>query len=191
MSYAAKNKEKHAEQTRIWRINNRERLLEYDRKRHKRDREKERQYYKNNRAVRREKEKEYLKINKSKRNAYLRSYDKARRSSDTLYKLSTTLRNTIYRGFRYSGIGKPKKTELLLGCSIELAKEHIERQFKKGMTWKNHGQWHIDHIVPLASAKTEEDLIFLCHYTNLQPLWAKDNILKGRKIVEHQLKIAI
>ncbi len=54
-----------------------------------------------------------------------------------------------------------------------------------GMTWKNkefYG-WHIDHIVPLSSAKTEEDVYKLCHYTNLQPLWSKDNMSKGSKLI--------
>ena len=49
------------------------------------------------------------------------------------------------------------------------------------MSWENHGEWHIDHKKPLASAKTEEELKKLCHYTNLQPLWALDNIRKGAK----------
>ena len=51
------------------------------------------------------------------------------------------------------------------------------------MTWENHGHggWHIDHIIPLDSALSEEELYKLCHYTNLQPLWAKDNIRKGNK----------
>jgi hypothetical protein len=49
------------------------------------------------------------------------------------------------------------------------------------MNWDNYSfrGWHIDHIIPLTSAKNEEELIKLCHYTNLQPLWAKDNLSKG------------
>jgi hypothetical protein len=49
------------------------------------------------------------------------------------------------------------------------------------MTWSNMGEWHIDHIKPLATAKTEKDVYELNHYTNLQPLWAKDNLSKGAK----------
>lgn len=52
------------------------------------------------------------------------------------------------------------------------------------MTWENRGEWHIDHIIPLASASTEEELLALCHYTNLQPLWAFDNLSKGAKIID-------
>ena len=65
---------------------------------------------------------------------------------------------------------------------VEL-KEHMERQFIKGMNWENRDQWHIDHIIPLATAQCEDDVIRLNHYTNLQPLWAEDNLSKGSKII--------
>ena len=51
------------------------------------------------------------------------------------------------------------------------------------MKWDNHGKWHIDHIIPLSSAETEEEVYNLCHYTNLQPLWGEDNLKKGKKII--------
>ena len=72
-----------------------------------------------------------------------------------------------------------------MGCDIEFLKKHLENQFLDGMTWDDKGfyGWHIDHIIPLSSAKTEEDVYKLCHYTNLQPLWAKDNYNKGSKII--------
>jgi hypothetical protein len=54
--------------------------------------------------------------------------------------------------------------------------------FMAGMNWSNHGKWHIDHITPLSSAKTADELYTLCHYTNLQPLWAIDNLRKHDKI---------
>jgi len=57
----------------------------------------------------------------------------------------------------------------------------LEHQFKEGMNWDNQGKWHIDHIIPLSSGNTEEEIIKLCHYTNLQPLWAIDNMKKGSK----------
>jgi hypothetical protein len=51
------------------------------------------------------------------------------------------------------------------------------------MSWDNHGEWHIDHIIPLSSAKNENDVYTLCHYTNLQPLWAEENLRKSNKII--------
>ena len=70
-----------------------------------------------------------------------------------------------------------------LGCSIDFLKEYLKKQFKDGMSWENHGQWHIDHIKPLASfdLTDREQLIKACNYTNLQPLWAEDNFKKGSK----------
>lgn len=75
---------------------------------------------------------------------------------------------------------------LRIGCSLEELKNHLEKQFKVGMTWNNWSLfgWHIDHIIPLSSAKTESEMIKLCHYTNLQPLRAEENHKKGSRIKE-------
>ena len=59
---------------------------------------------------------------------------------------------------------------------------YISEQFEEGMTLDNHGEWHLDHKVPVATAETEEDIIRLNHYTNFQPLWAEDNQSKGAKL---------
>lgn len=78
-------------------------------------------------------------------------------------------------------------SQSILGCSWEVFKQHIESQFQPGMTWDNHSQygWHLDHIKPLASANTVEELTMLNHYTNLQPLWWRDNLSKSDKIIEN------
>lgn len=107
----------------------------------------------------------------------------------------TALRNIIGQSFIRALNGSYKKserTEYLLGCTIKEAITYIESTFKEGMSWENHGKcgngincndvWHIDHKIPLNSTETEEDLIKLCHYTNLQALWATDNIRKNNKI---------
>jgi hypothetical protein len=69
-----------------------------------------------------------------------------------------------------------------LGCTYAEAFEHLSKQFTKGMTWDNYGEWHIDHYIPLSSAKNESELKKLAKYTNLQPLWAEDNLSKGATI---------
>lgn len=88
----------------------------------------------------------------------------------------------------YALRGKGKKcatTVALLGISLEGAKTHIENQFKNGMSWSNAGEWHIDHIIPCASfdLSDPEQQKKCFHYTNLQPLWGKDNQKKGKKVL--------
>lgn len=82
---------------------------------------------------------------------------------------------------------KSNKTENILGCTIPEFIEHLQSLFTEGMTLENNGQckecWHIDHKIPLSTAKTEEEIIKLNHYTNLQPLWSRDNLSKGKKII--------
>ena len=84
-----------------------------------------------------------------------------------------------------AGTSKSAATLELLGCSVEELKKHLENQFIKGMTWNNYGLhgWHIDHIKPCASfdLTKEEEQRKCFHYTNLQPLWAKDNLSKSNK----------
>jgi hypothetical protein len=91
--------------------------------------------------------------------------------------------------FKNKRWNKNTKTQEMLGCDYQTAFKHIESRFKKGMSWDNFGDWHIDHIIPLASAKTEEELIELCHYTNLQPLWAEENLIKGDKIIACRINL--
>ena len=79
---------------------------------------------------------------------------------------------------------KSKSTEIIIGISFDELKIYLESKFIEGMTWSNYGfnGWHIDHIIPLSSAENEEEIYKLCHYTNLQPLWAEENLKKGKKI---------
>ncbi len=81
---------------------------------------------------------------------------------------------------------KSKHTVDYLGCSVEFLKDHLERQFEPEMTWENHGAWHIDHIdhiKPLTPVNpiSYDELISRFHYSNLQPLWARDNLVKGNR----------
>jgi hypothetical protein len=133
-------------------------------------------------------------LNKEKRRAYRQRphikqqesiyryrYEKKRKQVDPIFKLLKNFRSRLITLIKKKTIKKSHRFNNFIGCSKEKLKEYIESQFKEGMTWENHGKWHIDHIIPLSSAKTQEDLIRLSNYNNLQPLWQKDNILKGNK----------
>jgi len=100
-----------------------------------------------------------------------------------LYRIVHNLRLRTKNYLKLCSNNKNKTFEII-GCSKEFLKEHLEKQFTDGMSWENYGfyGWHIDHIIPLSSAKDEEEIYKLCHYTNLQPLWAFDNLSKGSKI---------
>jgi len=105
--------------------------------------------------------------------------EKKRRNNDPQYKMIINLRNRCRKAFL--GFYKDKTTKKLLGCSLEELQSYIESKFQFGMTMDNYGEWHLDHIIPLSSAKGSIELEQLCHYTNLQPLWAKDNLIKSNK----------
>ncbi len=106
-------------------------------------------------------------------------YHRNRRSADPLYKLQTNLRTRLNSAIKRQC--KSGSAIQDLGCSIKELKLYLEVQFQPGMTWDNHGEWHIDHIQPLCKfdLTNREELLIVCHYTNLQPLWASDNISKG------------
>ena len=106
-----------------------------------------------------------------------------RMASDPQFRIQKSLRIRVYRALKDRN--KSAATLTLLGCSINELRAHLERQFTAGMTWDNYGVkgWHIDHKKPCAafdlSDPTQQRECF--HYTNLQPLWAKDNLSKGDK----------
>jgi hypothetical protein len=104
------------------------------------------------------------------------------RKSDPLLRFKDRARNNINFALKNPNNKKPKKAESFLSCSASFFKSHISSQFLEGMSFSNYGEWQIDHKIPLAVAKTENDVLLLCHYTNLRPLWAKDNLIKGKKM---------
>ncbi len=100
-------------------------------------------------------------------------YNKKKYATDPLIKIKARIRRN-----------NAAVANFIKYCDFDFSKfkQHIENQFKTGMNWNNYGEWHLDHIVPLSIAKTEEKLNTLGHYTNLQPLWAIDNLKKGQSI---------
>ena len=125
--------------------------------------------------------KKRLKENKDKVNKTTNTNILKRRKTDPLFKLAMNMRGRMRLFIKKSGFNKNKSTFKLIGCTPDELKLYLEKKFKEGMTWKNHGNWHIDHIKPLASAKSVDEINILFHYTNLQPLWAEENIKKKDK----------
>jgi hypothetical protein len=127
--------------------------------------------------------KSYLKKWFQKNKSFIRERNKKRRHTDPLYKISCILRGRLKNALKSNS--KSKRTFELLGCSVEELWIHLESTFKPGMTRENHGEWHIDHIIPCISfdlSKPEEQAKCF-HYTNLQALWAHENLSKGAKIL--------
>jgi hypothetical protein len=108
--------------------------------------------------------------------------------NDVIYKLKINVRNRVKMFLRANNfkLVNEGSTFDLVGCTPQELRNHIEILFKEGMSWENYGfdTWHIDHIIPLSSAKTEDEVYELCKYTNLQPLWKEENYKKGNKILQ-------
>ena len=170
-----------------WIKNNDKRTKQTSKRYRENNKENAKKWYKENKEY----YKKYVDRNREKINLNQSKYAQEKRKTNPLFKLQCTLRGRTSKVFKTKGYKKNTKTQEMLGVSYEICKAHIERQFTKGMNWDNHGDWHIDHIIPLASAKTEEEIIKLCHYSNLQPLWAIDNLSKSDKIIGQQNKLRI
>ncbi len=136
-------------------------------------------YYEKNKEEVRSRHKKYRENNKESINEYYRR----KRLNDPMYRVICSMRTRVNRFCRQVGINKANRTIDLIGCSIEEFKFHIEFRFVGDMSWDNYGKWHIDHITPLSTASNSKDLMTLNHYTNLQPLWAFDNISKGNRVL--------
>lgn len=142
------------------------------------------------------KNKEYLKVyqkeNKDKINERMREYNKNRCSSDINYKLRRTIGRLISQSIKLYGFQKSKKSLEIIGLNTIDFRNYLESKFETWMSWENYGLyngelnygWDIDHIIPLSSAKTEEELIRLNHYTNLQPLCSYINRYIKKDIIK-------
>lgn len=112
------------------------------------------------------------------------------RLTNLKYRLALQMRNRVNEFLKIKQITKKNKTFEYVGCTPSELKSHLEKKFynnpetNEPMTWMNWtiDGWHIDHKDPLNQAKNEEDAKRLCHYTNLQPMWAKENLKKGSKV---------
>ena len=155
-----------------WREENKERLYK-----------KSNQWNKDNREIMNISAKKYREANRDKIRQDKNRQRKELEAKDPLSLMKRRLRNRTGTAFRRMSWNK-KGTVDLLGAEYQVVFDRITSLFTEGMSWENRELWHIDHIIPLDSATTEEELIKLCHYTNLQPLWAKDNLIKSNKIIK-------
>lgn len=132
---------------------------------------------------------EWRKENRKILNKNYKEYEKNRKLTDSEFKLLKTLRSRLGCAIKRQQSNKCDTTIELLGCSIFFLKIFLEAKFKEGMTWENHGEWHIDHIKPcsLFNLLNEEEQKKCFHYTNLQPLWASENLSKGCKYMNENL----
>lgn len=190
-------------------IENRDKVLiraaEYRDKHRKEINQYFRDRYKNNRELILTSQKEYNIKHREEKKAYLKRYyrenkacllakslerQRQRLRNDPLYKIKRQARLLIWKSFNRKGVKKHCHTEAVLGCALEEFAEYLKQ------TWRDHYgvEWfgqpcHIDHIIPLATAKTEEDVIRLCHYTNLRLLTPDENLSKRDKILERRKSI--
>jgi hypothetical protein len=166
------SKESNRERIRVvqkeWRKNNLDKMLVYSEKKRGYDR---RRYL--------EKKKEIIEKNAA--------WKKNRIEKDPSFRILMSLRTRLRSALKAQTVSKNAKTKELLGCDEIFLKNYIESKFQKGMNWNNYGThgWHIDHIKPcstfqLSDTQQQKECF---HYTNLQPLWAKDNLAKNRKYI--------
>lgn len=122
--------------------------------------------------------KKWIEKNKEHRKKYINEYN-----SNPKNKIKNSLRSRINEILNKK-YNNPRTLELI-GCDYDFFIKYIENKFTDGMSWDNYGYygWHIDHIIPVSLAKTKEDVYRLYHYTNLQPLWSKDNLKKSNKLL--------
>jgi len=184
--YYLDNKEKKCKQARKRYLDNKEKMSDVEMESYKlKKKEYSHQWYLDNKERVNSRNKQWWLDNKQKRRESIWRYKSTRYKSDPLFKLKATLRDRTRRAFKTKSWVRNSPNEKLLGCDWKTAMNHIESQFvgkNKWMNWDNHGEWHIDHITPLASANTIEEITPLFNYKNLQPLSAEDNIRKGDKI---------
>lgn len=174
-NYYIENKDSIREANKKWVSENKERAIELSK-----------EHYKANKERYKKLHKQWKTNNPNKTKELRREYERKRTEIDPLYKLTNRVRKTISKALINKKIKKNSRSQVILGCTFEEFKRHIESNFEPWMNWDNYGNpkdgvyeinktWDIDHIIPLSSAKTEDDIIRLNHYSNLQPLCSYQN----------------
>lgn len=182
--YRLQHSEERKQYMDLYREENSEQLREWRQEYRKKNLERIKDYMSSYREENKERIKEYNKNykdeNKEKLSQQALEYYKTRRINDPLFRLKMQVRGMIRGSFNRRGQKKRKRTEEILGCTIDEFANHLLDTYidNYGIEWDGTEEVHIDHIIPLATATTEEEVINLCHYSNLQLLKAKDNMDK-------------
>ena len=196
-------KRKNIDKIKKYEKNNRKKINAYKRKNYVKNKEKfknisSKNYEKFKEKIK-ERNKRYKDEHKEKYKDYMKKYNddnkemlksknnervKKRRKKDELYKIKENIKCLIRNSFRKKGYCKSNHTEKILGCNLNYFYNYLLQTFKNnyGYEWNKKEPVHIDHIIPLATAKTKEEVTKLCHYTNLQLLKAEDNLKKSNKL---------
>lgn len=197
--YRDEHKEYNKNYKKKYRKNNKEKISKYKKENYEKNKKeilkKQKEYYFKTHEKQLKYRKEYRENNKEKMSQYKKEWAKKNKDKiknrfeklrkQTQYRIAHNIRSRITLALKNNH--KSKRTFELIGCTIEELKKHLEKQFKPGMNWDNYGLygWHIDHKIPCAvfnlSDPLQQEICF--RYTNLQPLWAEDNLSKGAKLV--------
>lgn len=184
--YREANKEKIKASHKAWRDKNREKLNEQQRERYKENpqafKERKDRYVESHLEQVKESRTRYKKENRQK----CTDYQRLKRQSDPVYRFRSSFTHLMSLYRRKKGYTGSKGTWEMVGCDFDTFLLYIQNQFEDGMTLENYGHgkgcWNIDHIVPISTAKTDEDIERLNHFTNLRPMWSIDNCKKSRKM---------
>lgn len=185
--WAKANKGLIREINKVWVKNNPDKLKIYN----ENAKEYKAEYYKTNKEKYKKLHAEYYQQNKLK----IISSSLKKRHSNPLVKLRHNISTYINKSLMQFKTNKSKKALIILGSSINETKTYLESKFRPGMSWNNYGscegQWNIDHICPLSQALNEDELYKLWNYTNLQPMWVKDNIKKSNNAYPESIDMCI
>lgn len=184
IEYQDKNKEDIKVYKNINYLNNKEKI-----------KERSRLYYENNKEEQNRKNSERQKNNRDIVNKNNRIRNKDRRDNDPLFRLVNNIRTSILNSIKSKGYKKSSKTAEILDCSYNEFIIYLESKFESWMTWDNYGKyngefyygWDIDHIIPISSAKSEDVILKLNHFTNLQPLCSKINRDIKKDKIEYEI----
>jgi len=194
-----KNSEKYKEQAKQWQEKNKDKLRSYRKEWYEANKDtvlqKQKQYYETHKEHISERSKKYAELHKDqiavRRKQYGESHKlersewrKTKMENDPFWAMKQNIRFNIGNSFRRGGYSKESQACKIIGLPYEDFIPYLISKFKDtyGEEWDGKEPVHLDHIIPLATAQTKDDVIRLCHYTNLQLLKAKDNLRKGAKL---------